>query len=479
MKTRLLVSSAIFGALFFNSAVAGAAADSNIDSELSKTPAYDLLDALDLLHVAPREGLRVEPKSPRPDASYVVRVKLDSKTVPAPFSARGLNILQVELANIKALCLQRFDLLYNDRARLIAVFPVFPEEISGQGPQTSEKWEALRPRYFDLSPYYMEVPRSGDPAEIGRWTAFAREYKKDQDAIRAFQEERYKPIIDAYPAFLETHLPYRLHEVDDSTGKWDSHEFSPLIFGQRPATGTIISDMEPDELMRVFKASEPNRRRTVIPAFPTVYVLRTLTPDELEYLRQVSKKFDLKADSNILVVGPGTGVDSWIASLRTRRPIVAIGINPLEVANTRATAKIAGFEVRAIVGDNVADEKGNSRLPGERFDAVFWAMPAVWPEGFPENHAPSLSDFWDGDVGAIVLKRLAQALPGLLKPDGHALLWNIASYVDGRDMVVEILERAGTETKVFDVGVERFTKRVRPKKEWYKGQLYTLSRARR
>jgi len=477
MKSSVLLAGAILAVLILDPAVAGAATRSRLDAEISKTPAYELLSALDLLDVAPREGLLVEPKAARPDASYAVRIKLDSKASPAPFSARGLHILQVELANINTLRLQRFDLLYNGKGRPIAVFPVFPDGVAKSG-MTSEEWERLHPRFFDLSPYYIEVPRSDDPALLEKWTTFAEDYKKDQEAIMAFLDERYPQVIAGYPPFRETHLPYRLHEVDDSTGKWAAHEFSPMVFDRLLSTESIVSDMEPAEFLRLVATHTPGQRRTVIPKFPTVYVLRTMTPDELEYLRQVSKKFALGRDPDILVVGPGSGVDTWIASSRTSKPVVVIGINPLEVANTKATAKIAGFKVRAFVGDNVADENGNSRLPGELFDAVFWGMPAVWPEGFPENHAPSLSDFWDGDVGASVLKRLAQALPGLLKPDGHALLWNIPAYVDGRDMVAEILERAGTEKKVFDVSVERFAKRVRPKKVWYEGQLYTLSRAR-
>lgn len=440
--------------------------------DLTKAPAYELLEALDLLNVAPRKGLTVGPKASRPDGSHSVRVELSAKAVSEPFQARGLGILQVELANTKILSLQRFDLLYNSDGRLIAVFPVFPEKVKAT-------WAQIQPKFFDLSPYYIDVPRSGDPAEFERWTAFARGFAKDQESIKAFQKERYRALLDAHPNFSVNRIPYRLHEIDPVTGSWSAREFSPFVFlGGPPPEDAIISDMEPAEFLELFKKPKPGRRRTVIPTFPTVYALYNMTPAELEYLRQVSKKFELKPDADILVVGPGTGVDTWIASLRTSRPVVTIGINPLEVANTKATAKIAGFEVRAVVGDNVADEKGNSRLPGERFDAVFWSMPAVWPEGFPEGHAPSLADFWDGDVGAFVLKRFARALPGLLKPGGKALLWNIASFVDGKDIVAEVLETADTKRKVLDVEVELFAKRTRPKPVYYNERLYTVSRAR-
>ena len=440
------------------------------EAALAKAPAYALLEALALLKVVPRAGLRVEPQTARPDGSHSVRITLDGKPVSVPFAARGLGILQVEMANINVLSLQSFDLLYNE-GRLIGVFPVFPSD-------AVLKWDAVQPRFFDLSPYYIEVPRSGEAAELERWTAFAPVFGKDQAALKAFMAERYQELLAAYPNFAAHRPPYRLHDIDAATGKWESHEFNPAVFGSSPAAGGVITDMEPADFLRLFKESKPGRRRTVIPTFPTVYALYNMTPAELEYLRLVSKKFELKDDSNLLVVGPGTGIDTWIASLRTRRPVVVIGINPLEVANTKAAAKIAGFEVRAIVGDNVADEKGASRLPGESFDAVFWSMPAVWPEGFPAGHAPSLTDLWDGDVGASVLRRFARALPGLLKPDGHALLWNIASYVEGKDIVVGILETADTGRKVLDVEVQLFVKRKRPALEHYKERLYTVSRPR-
>jgi len=445
--------------------------------DISKTPAYELLAALGLLQVAPREGLVVGEKIERPDASYVIRVALDSKEVPAPFSARGLNILRVELANTKLVSLRSFDLLYNGAGRLIAVFPVIPEEIMSKEPQNREKWLALQPRYFDLSHYYMDVPRCGSQGESEKWEAFAAGQKKDQEIIGKFAEEKFKPVSAVYPEFLRAHLPYRLHEIDIATGEWTAYEFSPLVFNRPFPTEPLYTDMEPEEFLRVFREPAPGKRRTVIPTFPTVYALANITPDETTYLRQVSTKFSLASDSKILIVGPGTGVDTWIASFRTSEPIRVVGINPLEVANTKAAAKITGFKVNAIVGDNVADEKGDLRFPGEKFDAVFWNMPAVWEDGVPAGHVPSLYDSWDGDIGGLVLARFAKALPGLFKPGGRALLWNYAPYADGKNMVAETLKFAGGKEKVFDVEIERFVKRSRPKEEFYKGHLYTLTRA--
>ncbi len=472
LKVRLFLPGLLLAGISLNSAAAGGAPD------ISKTPAYELLGALGLLNVAPKEGLSVGEKTPRPDSSYVVRLTLDSKPAPAPFAARGLGILQNDLVNSSTVSLRGFDLLYNSKDRLIAVFPVIPDEVFKREPQSREKWEEIRPAYYDLSQYYMEVPRPGSPGEVEKWIAFADSCGKDQVLISGFAQERFKPVIAAYPSFLRTRLTYRLHEIDAVTGEWVTYEFSPLAFKQASSTGPVLSDVEPEELMRLFREVKPNKRRTVIPTFPTVYALANITPDETEYMRQVSTKFSLAPDSDILVVGPGTGIDAWAASFRTSRPVSVAGINPLEVANTVAAAKISGFKVRAIIADNVADEEGKSRFPGETFDAVFWNMPAVWEEGFPAGHIPSLYDLWDGDIGGSVLKRFAKALPGLLKPDGRAFLWNFAPYVDGKNLVAEALGSAGAKEKVFNVEVERFLKRKLPKEEWFKGCLYTVSRPR-
>ncbi len=441
-------------------------------SAIDAVAAYELLGALDLLDIRPREGLRVGGPADRPDGSRVLRLTLDAEPPAEMFAARGLEILQVELANTRLIRLHSFDLLYAGGDRLIAVFPVFPETPL---PRSREDWEAIRPKFFDISPYHFEVPGDSDTARTAKWRAFAEVYREDQALIGAFLKERFQALGEAYPEFLHPPFPYRLHELDAESGAWDTNDFSPLAFAKDPPKDRILGSLETGAFLRLFEEPAPGKHRVVIPTFPTVYALANLTPDELAYLQGVYKEFDLSPEADILVIGPGTGVDTWIASLRTRRPIHVIGINPLEVANTRATAKIAGFAVRALVGDNAADEENRPRFPEERFDAVFWSMPAVWDSPPPGPSRPSFTGFWDGDIGGGVLKRLAKALPVLLKPEGRSLLWNYAPLVEGRNIVAAALESAGTDGKVFDLRVERFLKRSRPPQEWYRGALYTVT----
>lgn len=438
--------------------------------EFARTPAGELLAALGLHPVAPRDEVTVGPELPRPDGSYAARLTLARPPGPA-FSARGPAILQSELVDPRRFDLRSFELLYDARGRLVAVFPVLPDGAS----LSRERWTQIRPRVLDLSPYYVEVPRPGEPGALDRWRAFAAAYARDQALLAAFAAERYGALLAAYPEFLGQELPYRLHELDPRTGAWEAFGFSPGVFA--PAPEGFVSELEPAELLARFAAGRPGIRRAVIPKFPSVYVLATFTPDEVGYMRGVLKRFALSADARILVVGPGTGIDCWVASLRTTAPVSAVGINPLEVANTKAAARSAGFEVRAIVGDNIVDEAGSPRFPGERFDAVFWSMPSYRPAPLPEAR-PGLAEAWDGDVGGAALKRLARGLPSVLSVKGVALLWNYAALgPDGGDEVAEILRYAQTDAPVFSVFVESFPKPRRGgPAAWYPGRVYAVER---
>ncbi len=455
-------------------ALLAAAPPASPAAPLERTPAYELLEALDLL---PGSAGLPEGKAPaavRPDGSFAVRLHVPEAPPKGPFAARGRQILQLELANINSMSLHDFDLLYGADGRLLAVFPVFPPKQDGSA-RSAKDWEDAVPAYLDISPFYIAVPAPDAPGASARWSEFSAALFSDRRAIEKYAREKYPGIIDLYPGFLRHRWGYRLHSVDAVTGGWDAHDFDPLIFSKEHGEDEMYADMPRDEFLSVFSDTSTGAHRAVLPAFPTVYELTTFSPDELAYQREVYSRYGLPKDAEILVVGPGTGVDAWVASFRTSRPVDVIGINPLEVANTRASAKAAGFKVNAVVGDNVADGEGRLRLPGRKFDAVFWNMPSVTERTYPEGHFPSMMDFWDMDVGGSILARFAKALPDLLKQGGRALLWNYAVYSGDRNMVAEELANAGGEKKVMEVETERFLKRDRAEKEWFKGHLYSVT----
>jgi methylase of polypeptide subunit release factors len=52
-----------------------------------------------------------------------------------------------------------------------------------------------------------------------------------------------------------------------------------------------------------------------------------------------------------LVIGCGSGADTWAAWLKSRTLVHAIDINPMAIVNTYATARLGGYHVEAVAGD--------------------------------------------------------------------------------------------------------------------------------
>jgi methylase of polypeptide subunit release factors len=160
----------------------------------------------------------------------------------------------------------------------------------------------------------------------------------------------------------------------------------------------------------------------VIPIFPTVYSPGDNShfgPDAA-YYNYILKSSRIKKLDKVLVVGSGSGADSWVAWQKSQAMIFAIDINPVAVANTRATARIGTFPIRAIQGDI-----GTMELPQDfsGFDKVLWNMPFL-DEG---NYSDNL--FHDHDHGDVLDKFLAR-LPALMNTGGEAILLNTQQAVD-------------------------------------------------
>lgn len=52
-----------------------------------------------------------------------------------------------------------------------------------------------------------------------------------------------------------------------------------------------------------------------------------------------------------LVIGCGSGADTWAVWLKSRTLVHAIDINPMAIVNTYATARLGGYHVEAVAGD--------------------------------------------------------------------------------------------------------------------------------
>jgi hypothetical protein len=158
----------------------------------------------------------------------------------------------------------------------------------------------------------------------------------------------------------------------------------------------------------------PSGKSVAIPIFPSVY--HPLLDDKLYY--DAILESDIEPGDKVLVIGTGSGADSWAASLKSQSLVYVVEINPLAVANARATARIAGFEIKPIVGDIRQVE-----LPDDfsEFDFVLWNMPYLW-----DNYNIESMAFHDGDDGSI-LKGFLKRLPSLVKKGGTTIVLNTAA----------------------------------------------------
>lgn len=192
-----------------------------------------------------------------------------------------------------------------------------------------------------------------------------------------------------------------------------------------------------EDLDRYLQRSPPPGEEFVIPVFPTVFAPNMV--DRLYY--DAILESDIEPGDKVLVIGAGSGADSWVVSRMTEGAVYVVDVNPMAIVNTRMTAHLAGFQIEPLVGD-IRDVE----LPdGFRdFDFVVWNMPFL-----EEGTLIKERDFHDGDDGTI-LKAFLARLPSLLKPDGTAIVLNVSdaqAYItspgvttrtDGRVMVFVI-----------------------------------------
>jgi len=383
--------------------------------DIKNTHAWNFLSVLGLEDVA-----LLSPRTPRgrrsSDGTTVLRIDVPA-LVYAKDMTQGQSLLQHELAE-EAL---QFDLLYNIAGNLIGIFPVMPPELMDryQGAEQQHA-EQLRLGYFDLSPYYFEQ----DEQATARWEALAIAHQADEQLIQNYLRGVTLPMKRVGSA-----SSYFVGEADPDTGHLD-------------ISAASLEGPNPFERLNAAAAGQ----RVVFPVLPTVFP-PTLSSDKAYHLSIWGKEpgndsgetQGLKLGDKVLLVGPGSGFDSWLSSLITKTEICVSGLNPFEIANTEIFAKLANFKVHARVFDNIADKLGQPAFPGQTFDWVLWNMPHLEAD-FPSRHYRRFSDSHDGDPEGLILQRFLWYLSDVLSAGGRSRIWNAGS--DYVQIILRMAQRA-------------------------------------
>lgn len=406
-----------------------------LPAAVRSTAAAPLLEALELSDPERIPGAKPVGRWDR-EGLDVRRIELPAVAIAPDAFPKGVEFLQHELTQAKDRQAVLFDLLYEDN-RLIAVFPVVDQErvpdFSAEGPErrlTAADQDAWGLRYLDLSPYYLQLPQPGDPNTAAILEEFARRQARCRSAIAAYKQVRFGPDLAGRIGPVKT-------DPDQPAGYPDN---SYLYLELEPKTGRVSSyQVNLDDLIREPLPYDAEREQMLVPLYPTVYAPNT--PTDQQYYSGITTELDLQRGERALVVGPGSGVDTWLTWRRTQSKVRAIGLNPLEVANVRAVAATAGFEVEAVNADNLIAEDGTPRFTGT-FDAVLWDTPFIKDIQPAPGQRQLLEDMWDVDYKGRALRRFARGLSTVLKPGGQAWIWRGEDF---RERVEAIL-RSGGET---------------------------------
>jgi len=386
------------------------------------TAADRLISLFGIDNIGKRPGITVVSES-SDHKGHVVRIKVPRTKDASKAPEGGTDLLKFILLRPSVRDVTTLDLVYNDKGELIAVFPVISEKL-----KPGESYYD-NPRFLNLSAYHFNIPAIGDPDAIKAWEALDRKMREDRKVIDAYREASGNSATEVVDDFKS---PYVYAEIDKETGKWATSNIFALNFKRQPEPCFDVIPREKDD----------TKHQIIIPVLPAVYspgIHKVMDEDFYKYL---TKDFPFHKGNETLVVGPGAGLDAWAISLRTGSKIHAIGINPLEVANLKMTAAIAGFEVEAVVGDNIIDEQGRPRFPGKVFDRLVWNMPEYSSKpDLRKTGPPAFETYWDGDADGSILKRLVKGIPLVVKPKGWAILWNESYWRNTPVGEINVIER--------------------------------------
>jgi release factor glutamine methyltransferase len=165
----------------------------------------------------------------------------------------------------------------------------------------------------------------------------------------------------------------------------------------------------------------------------------------------------LPPHAEVLDVGTGTGTVA-LAAARLGARVTAIDISWRAALNAKVNALLARLPVRVRRGDLLAPVRGRS------FDLVLSNPPYV-PAPAAACPRRGAERAWDAGVdGRLVLDRICQDAPGLLKPGGVLLL--VQSELSGPEESLRRLRAAGLDADIVEHRSVAFGPVLRSRSGW-------------
>ncbi|MBK3564843.1 HemK2/MTQ2 family protein methyltransferase [Streptomyces sp. MBT62] len=190
----------------------------------------------------------------------------------------------------------------------------------------------------------------------------------------------------------------------------------------------------------------------------TVTLPGVYTPqDDTDLLVRLLHDERLPPRAEVLDVGTGTGAVA-LAAARLGARVTAIDISWRATLNTKINALLARLPVRVRRGDLLTPVAGRS------FDLVLSNPPYVpAPTAACPRRGPARA--WDaGHDGRLVLDRICQGAPGLLKPGGVLLL--VQSELSGPQESLRRLRAAGLRADIVEHRSVAFGPVLRSRSGW-------------
>jgi hypothetical protein len=399
-----------------------------------ESPLEIVLQTLDLMHLEDHDRLNiVKDVVDSSTGLNIKRIRILPRSDPARIPM-GLEILQNELMVDHSRGEPTlFDLIF-DEDHLIGIVPSAEQgvlkglvQVDGRKIVLKRNDPQLRMvRYFDFS-FVQDWPDQNlhsNPAMLN-WAQLSLKAVQRSEKLRRYLEQHHDMNITAVGSDLGfTHLLAVIH--DDQ--RWETMG----IDLREPMSLPIVR-------MRI-QSSDPY---VITPILPTVYpqVLGKASADKSYYesLQRVLKPHD-----QAMVIGPGTGVESWLVGQITGQPIEILGINPFEVANTHITLQASGLSHRVAHADNLISADGRLHRPDVDVDWIVWNMPTIEGVTPPLHLNRPLAMHWDHDSSLTVLRRFAFGVSQWVNRTGHertrSLIWNGTEY---DERVYRILASSG------------------------------------